>query len=287
MAVRNEKGRYTKDNIPWNKGLTKETDINVKKIAEKLKGRKPSEETKRKMSENHADVSGKNNPIYGKPRSEETKRKISETKKIRYALGEIVSWNKGKPFSEESKQRMSRAHKGKKHSEEHKRKIGETMKGRKCTWGYKIGAAQMGEKNHNYGKRGEGTPMYGKHHTKEAKQKIREKRLKQVIPTKDTSIEVALQKELTKRDIAYEKHLSVCGTCQPDIVFPKLQVAVFADGNYYHSKTFDNGKRWKNDRRQEKILQEKGWTPIRFWGHEIKKDVSSCVDQIVSALEEP
>ena len=35
------------------------------KMHEKLKGRKFSEETKQKMSENHVDVSGENNPMYG------------------------------------------------------------------------------------------------------------------------------------------------------------------------------------------------------------------------------
>lgn len=35
---------------PWNKGLTKETDIRVKKISQSLKGRSMLEETKNKLS---------------------------------------------------------------------------------------------------------------------------------------------------------------------------------------------------------------------------------------------
>lgn len=38
----------------------------------------PSKETKQKMSENHWDCSGENNPNFGKPRSEETKKKLRE-----------------------------------------------------------------------------------------------------------------------------------------------------------------------------------------------------------------
>ena len=38
-----------------------------------------SEDTKRKMSENHADFSGENHPQWGKPKSEETRKKISES----------------------------------------------------------------------------------------------------------------------------------------------------------------------------------------------------------------
>lgn len=54
--------KFENGNIPWNKGLTKETDKRVKRYGEKQRGKHVSEETKRKMSENHADVSGEKNP---------------------------------------------------------------------------------------------------------------------------------------------------------------------------------------------------------------------------------
>ena len=41
-------------------------------------GKKHSEETRKKMSEHHADVSGENNPFYGKKHSEETRKKMSD-----------------------------------------------------------------------------------------------------------------------------------------------------------------------------------------------------------------
>ena len=60
-----------------------------------------SETTKKKISENHADVSGTNNPMFGKKHSKETLIKISENRK-----------GKGrKPASEETKKRMSEARK--------------------------------------------------------------------------------------------------------------------------------------------------------------------------------
>ena len=40
-------------------------------------GKRHTEKTRKKMSENHADFNGKNNPFYGKSHSEETKQKIS------------------------------------------------------------------------------------------------------------------------------------------------------------------------------------------------------------------
>lgn len=45
------------------------------------KGKKRSEETKKKMSNNHADFSGSNNPMFGKQLSESHREKISSGKK--------------------------------------------------------------------------------------------------------------------------------------------------------------------------------------------------------------
>ena len=75
------------------------------------KGKKFTEEHRRKISENHADMSGKNNPFYGKHHTTEAKKRVSETH-----LGNIPI-NKGKKglqhHTKEAKRRMSEAHKGK------------------------------------------------------------------------------------------------------------------------------------------------------------------------------
>lgn len=59
-------------------------------------GYKHSEEAKQKISKNHADVSGENNPFYGKKHTEENKKKISESLT-------------GKFHSEEEKIKISKA----------------------------------------------------------------------------------------------------------------------------------------------------------------------------------
>jgi hypothetical protein len=59
----------------------------------------------------------------GYKHTEEAKRKISESQKGR------VSWNKGKKFSKEYRQKLSDSHKGKKHTEEWKKNMSERMKG--------------------------------------------------------------------------------------------------------------------------------------------------------------
>ena len=63
----------------------------------------------------------------GKCCSEETRRKMSEAHKGR------PTWNKGKHLSEEHKRKMSESHKGYHHSEESKKKMSEARKGRKVS----------------------------------------------------------------------------------------------------------------------------------------------------------
>ena len=71
------------------------------------KGKKLSEETRRKMSESKK----------GKSPSEETRKKISES-------------NKGKKRSEKTRKKMSESQKGKTFSEETRKKISERLKGK-------------------------------------------------------------------------------------------------------------------------------------------------------------
>lgn len=60
-----------------------------------------TEESKKKMSDNHADFSGEKHPMFGKHHSEESKKKISEA-----ITGEKAYWY-GKHHSEESKKRLA------------------------------------------------------------------------------------------------------------------------------------------------------------------------------------
>lgn len=81
-----------KGHLPWNRGLTKETDKRIRrgfkpwnkgkplsletklKISKALKGRKISEEVRRKLS---SEYRREKNPFYGRKHSDETLRKIS------------------------------------------------------------------------------------------------------------------------------------------------------------------------------------------------------------------
>jgi hypothetical protein len=73
----------------------KHAEDSIKKMSESSKN--PSRETRKKMSENHADVNGHKNPMYGKkhtieskqkmskPKTEEHRRKLSEAAKKRHS----------------------------------------------------------------------------------------------------------------------------------------------------------------------------------------------------------
>ena len=82
----------------WNdSGVGWSSINNPSKINHPWKGRKHTDETKRKASETIKKQfeNGRVAHMKGKQHTDETKRKESETKKKQYASGECKSWNKG------------------------------------------------------------------------------------------------------------------------------------------------------------------------------------------------
>ena len=123
----------------------------------------------------------------------------------------------------------------------------------------------------------------------------------QAVKNKDSEIELLLRRELWSRGIRYRKNSNkVFG--HPDIVFIGKKIAVFCDSEFWHGYNWETNKEeikshqdfWipkieKNIQRDIEVnqkLQSEGWLVIRFWGKEIKKDVSACADLVVKRLEE-
>ncbi len=121
----------------------------------------------------------------------------------------------------------------------------------------------------------------------------------QAIRGKDTLIEIMLRKELWDRGIRYRKNCKdIIG--KPDIVFKGKKVAVFCDSEFWHGYDWENRKDsigtnrdfWINkierniqrDNEVNESLKKDGWIVLRFWGKQIKKNVSGCADQIESVL---
>jgi hypothetical protein len=107
-----------KGQIPWNKGKTGVYSEETKRrISESHKGIRPSEDSKKKMSDSRkAKFSGKNHPFFGKHHSEETKKKISDSEN-------------GKEIPESVRKKMSEGHKNP--SIETRNKISAALKLRK------------------------------------------------------------------------------------------------------------------------------------------------------------
>ena len=121
------------------------------------------------------------------------------------------------------------------------------------------------------------------------------------IRSKDTKIEVLLRKELWKRGYRYRKNYKVLPG-NPDIVLTKYKIAVFCDGEFFHGKAWEvlkprlekgkNSDFWigkisRNMERDDEINKKllfMGWTVIRFWGNEIKKNTDECIRVIEETI---
>lgn len=87
---------------------------------------------------------------------------------------------------------------------------------------------------------------------------------------------------------------------KPDFVFPKLRVAIFVDGCFWHmcpkhcSLPKSNSEFWRNkllsnrrrDKRVGKELTTRGWMVVRVWEHELnrRKLVAGKICRILSVV---
>jgi DNA mismatch endonuclease (patch repair protein) len=133
--------------------------------------------------------------------------------------------------------------------------------------------------------------MKGKHQTEESKEKNREKRLHRVFPIKDTSIEIKVQTLLKSLSIKFEKHKPILG--QPD-AFIEPNICIFVDGCYWHNceQCFDKNK--FNEKQRTKIISDQivtqklvnqGHIVLRFWEHDINKNIEKVKEIILNILK--
>jgi len=217
--------------------------------------------------------------------TDERVRKASETMKENYRSGKRVAWQTGltkntDPRVSKQASAIRKSWIGRKPSEKFLCVLKEYNENRVITdeTRRKLSIARK-----KYLETHDG-PNKGRKWSEETKAKLREARMKQKLPTRNTLIERLMVNELLERNICFQTHIPLCDICQPDIVFSERQIAVFCDGDYWHSKEFEDGKRWEHDREVDRVLKENDWRVFRFWGSEIKEDVNRCVDQVISVL---
>lgn len=111
-----------------------------------------------------------------------------------------------------------------------------------------------------------------------------------------TKPEIALRKALWSTGLRYRVSNKLPG--KPDLVFSRAKLAIFVDGCFWHqcpihrttpktNASFWNKKLTDNVERDARVtlaLQKEGWTVLRFWEHEVRKDLSECVHRIQDTL---
>jgi len=115
---------------------------------------------------------------------------------------------------------------------------------------------------------------------------------------KDTGPELLLRKGLWKMGFRYRTHYKLPG--RPDVVLVGRKIAIFVDGCFWHGCP-DHGVRPKSnsafwnkkiqgtidrDKRNLELLEKQGWTVLRFWEHDIEKDLAGLLKKLKRQIEQ-
>ena len=122
----------------------------------------------------------------------------------------------------------------------------------------------------------------------------------QAIKSQDTSIELRLRKALWARGVRYRKNYrKLIG--RPDIVLTKYKIAIFCDSDYWHGYDWENRhqriksnreywipkieRNMARDKEVNEALARDGWTVLRFWEWQIRKQLDECVEEVIKSIE--
>lgn len=116
------------------------------------------------------------------------------------------------------------------------------------------------------------------------------------VRSKNTKPERIMFKLIEGKNLKFKKHYSIAG--KPDIAFPKLKLAIFIDGEFWHGRKF---KEWSNklspfwykkisenitrDRKNHRHLRGEGWRVMRLWDKRILRDPEKALSRIMKFIE--
>ncbi|VVE80350.1 DNA mismatch endonuclease Vsr [Pandoraea sputorum] len=124
------------------------------------------------------------------------------------------------------------------------------------------------------------------------------KRCMSRVKNRNTDIELTFRKGLWSAGLRYRLNVKLPG--KPDIAFTGHKLAVFVDGCYWHGcpehgqipKT--NAQFWREkinknvarDSTVTTILEANGWRVLRFWQHELKRNLAECVARVQASIKQ-
>lgn len=116
---------------------------------------------------------------------------------------------------------------------------------------------------------------------------------------KNSKPELVFRSALWKKGIRYRVNSKQLPG-KPDVSIKKYKLAIFIDGEYWHGYNWDerkpnvktNRRFWipkieRNMQRDKEVndqLYEMGYTVYRFWAHEVKDNLNTCINDIMVYL---
>lgn len=128
----------------------------------------------------------------------------------------------------------------------------------------------------------------------------RSARMKRVKATRSKP-ELKLRKAIWNVGLRYRKNFKgLPGS--PDIVLVKHRIVIFIDGDFWHGydwnvkklKLKHNVGYWipkierniQRDREKDKALDSLGWLVLRFWEHQVNRQLGQCLKEILISVDE-
>ena len=117
------------------------------------------------------------------------------------------------------------------------------------------------------------------------------------IRSRDTKMELKFRKALFKRGVRYRKNVGNLPG-KPDLAIKSKKLAIFLDSCFWHccpqhfrhpksNLEYWTSKFIRNKQKDKKVNREykkMGWKILRFWEHEINKNLDSCVEKVINNL---
>lgn len=230
--------------------------------------------------------------LLGRPSWNKGTKGICKANSGSFKKGQIP-WNKGKKgcfsITKEIIAKRVESRKGYKHSKATKEKLYLARLKRKEMLGYinsPITRKKMSETHKKLFSSGKGI-YWNKGLTKETDERVlylskivKESRKTQILPKKDTKIEVKIQDYLKQLQVDFFTHqyMKINHSYQCDIFIPAMELIIECDGDYWHK--YPIGRDIDNIRTKELI--EKGFKVLRLWEREIKvMDINDFEEKVV------